>query len=1244
MTPVTRLRTVVGATFAVLVLLLFWSRTLSAVALLLAAVMLGVASVLETRRRRRWGRQGLLAGALLLLALALAGAAVTTARLAHGSRSWDEVVETRQAKRISRLNARLEGVIQRARSAAERAASLNGEGFAELAAIRSRTDVEAVAVLDVTGEPLAWAGDHRGLLPGAVMAPDSGVLFPGGTLFDYLYVLAPGPDGRRGVAAVLIQAGPPLRGATRSFAEGFEAVTGERPRFSPRPVSGADLTLRSADRPVLYVRFPPLNETEWRTAVARTGRQIVFGLGLLALGLLSATWLRSLEDRTGPAGLVPVAGLSVTFILAPLRRTLGLDQLFSPGFFVLPIPGDFVIEGVMVVLLPLAAVVATLRSSRISRLPELWLRLTIGAALAGGGFAVGATLMTQSAGRPMLTSAGPLWYVLQPTTVVLLTVLASLLMPSRTEPRFSRRSLLYGAAGFSLSVGLALAVSATWRPDQPLPTLALLAWSLPFLLLARFVADWEGKGERLVRWLVAGWLAATAVIPHLWVANQAATLDHAQEDVASFGARGDPYLNYLLVRLAEELQRSATRGEQRLDLLYEAWVNSGLASEPYPLEITLWDGDLERMAHLPVGVRTEPGAEAELELLDVVRRAILAGATLNEPAEGSGMSRILAVPLDGFRSVSVAVAPRASLRPTTALTAFMEDMPQPEARLELLPAGSLGPMAGPQASWRKTSDAWRSEMLLREGTDIYHAHLEVRLAPAGVRLARGMLLIALDLFLLTLLWALGRVVRGDPPIPPGGWVGWLAGFRVRLIVALFAFFLLPTAVFGWAAYRALADEVVRAATEVAERAVQHAGTLVVPAGLEEAARRTGEDLLYYQRGRLGAASLPEAVELGLYSAWMPPPLYLAIRSGESLGGTDVGELAGRSYLVAYRRLRSPAEAVAVPVWLGTRDVAVRQREFAHLVLFGALVGGILSLALSVVVGRALARPIGELRRAAAAVGRGRLRVRLPEQRADEFGELFASFNRMTRRLRRARAQELRTARILAWGEMARQVAHEIKNPLTPIKLSVQHLRRAHRDRRANFDEILDSNIEQILDEIERLTEIARAFSRYGAPQEAAGATEPVDVAAVTRDVLTLYSAPDRSVRYRLEVTCDRCVAAARPLELREVLVNLLENARAAVAESGRIEVRVSRSDRHVRLEVHDDGEGIPPDQIPRIFDPHFSTRSSGTGLGLAIVRRLVESWGGEVGVESEPGQGTAVRVLIPDASTPTSEGEAGVEA
>jgi nitrogen fixation/metabolism regulation signal transduction histidine kinase len=297
----------------------------------------------------------------------------------------------------------------------------------------------------------------------------------------------------------------------------------------------------------------------------------------------------------------------------------------------------------------------------------------------------------------------------------------------------------------------------------------------------------------------------------------------------------------------------------------------------------------------------------------------------------------------------------------------------------------------------------------------------------------------------------------------------------------------------------------------------------------------------------------------------------------------------------------------------------------------------------VVVGRALALPIGELRRAAGAVGRGRLRVRLPEQRPDEFGELFASFNRMTRRLLRARTREVRTARILAWGEMARQVAHEIKNPLTPIKLSIQHIQRAFDDRRSDFDEILDSNVERILEEIERLSEIARAFSRYGAPEEISGETEPVDVAAVARDVLALYSAPDRSVRYALRVECGECVGRARESELREVMVNLLENARAAVGEQGTVEVVVDAPGPEVRLEVNDDGVGIPPDQLPHIFEPHFSTRSSGTGLGLAIVRRLVESWGGEVGADSAPGTGTAVWVTIPKRAAPAPDPKADAE-
>jgi nitrogen fixation/metabolism regulation signal transduction histidine kinase len=286
------------------------------------------------------------------------------------------------------------------------------------------------------------------------------------------------------------------------------------------------------------------------------------------------------------------------------------------------------------------------------------------------------------------------------------------------------------------------------------------------------------------------------------------------------------------------------------------------------------------------------------------------------------------------------------------------------------------------------------------------------------------------------------------------------------------------------------------------------------------------------------------------------------------------------------------------------------------------------------VGRALAGPIGRLQRAAAAVGAGRLSVRLPEPAGGEFGQLFASFNRMVRRLRRARAQEVRTARVLAWGEMAQQIAHEIKNPLTPIQLAVQHLRRAYRDRRGDFGSVLDQNVEQILTEIDRLTEISRAFSRYGAPGPAAGPLSDVDVGAVVHEAITLYRAGESSIRWEEDIETALPRGRARSDELREVLMNLLENARDAVNDDGNVIVTARRVDGRIELGVSDNGDGIAPELVPRIFDPHFSTRSSGTGLGLAIVRRLVESWGGTVDVDSRVGAGTTFRVHI----TPVPDG------
>ncbi|HTO73705.1 MAG TPA: ATP-binding protein, partial [Gemmatimonadales bacterium] len=212
----------------------------------------------------------------------------------------------------------------------------------------------------------------------------------------------------------------------------------------------------------------------------------------------------------------------------------------------------------------------------------------------------------------------------------------------------------------------------------------------------------------------------------------------------------------------------------------------------------------------------------------------------------------------------------------------------------------------------------------------------------------------------------------------------------------------------------------------------------------------------------------------------------------------------------------------------------------------------------------------------------------------------------------------RAERVLAWGEVARQVAHEVKNPLTPIRLGVQHLRRVYQRGEGDFGATLVETSDRILAEIDRLDTIARAFSRFAAPAADAPPLERLDLARAARDTASLYSMGGGAA---ITVSADGPeMVAARADEVKEVLVNLIENAREAGATSIRIGVE-SRA-----LWVQDDGRGVPTALLPRIFEPRFSTNTSGSGLGLAIVQRLVTSWGARIGVESEPGKGTTVSI------------------
>ena len=263
------------------------------------------------------------------------------------------------------------------------------------------------------------------------------------------------------------------------------------------------------------------------------------------------------------------------------------------------------------------------------------------------------------------------------------------------------------------------------------------------------------------------------------------------------------------------------------------------------------------------------------------------------------------------------------------------------------------------------------------------------------------------------------------------------------------------------------------------------------------------------------------------------------------------------------------------------------------------------------------------------LGERRIRVRAREVSRQDPGGIVLSLEDIT--------DELRTERILAWGEMARQVAHEVKNPLTPIKLSVQHIRRAWKDQKGEFESILERNVGAILREIDRLAEIASGFSRFGAPAAAGEVPlEPVDVGAVAREVLTLYRGGEGGpIDFAADIPPELPRISARETEFKEVLSNLLENARAAIEGDGSVVIEAVSVPTAVEIRVRDDGTGIPVDLMGRIFEPQFSTRSTGTGLGLAIVRKLVESWDGTVTAEADRGEGTVIRLQL----RPWSDGE-----
>jgi len=307
----------------------------------------------------------------------------------------------------------------------------------------------------------------------------------------------------------------------------------------------------------------------------------------------------------------------------------------------------------------------------------------------------------------------------------------------------------------------------------------------------------------------------------------------------------------------------------------------------------------------------------------------------------------------------------------------------------------------------------------------------------------------------------------------------------------------------------------------------------------------------------------------------------------------------------------------------------------HIRAVALTVGGLgilLAVAVSLWITGRVTRPIVELADASRKVAAGELNVTVsPHGASGEVAELAEAFNRMTSQLLENRERLVQSERVAAWRELARRLAHELKNPLFPLQLTVENMVKAREVMPEEFDEIFRESATTLMAEIQNLKGIIQRFSDFSKmPQPQ---LQAVKVNEIVERVATLHAPAltnrEHPVKMEMQLDSTVPVIAADPELLHRALSNLVLNALDAMPQGGTITMRTLAREDTVRIEVADTGTGLTKEECERLFTPYYTTKQHGTGLGLAIVQSVITDHGGTIGVESTPGQGATFIMELP---------------
>jgi two-component system, NtrC family, nitrogen regulation sensor histidine kinase NtrY len=314
-----------------------------------------------------------------------------------------------------------------------------------------------------------------------------------------------------------------------------------------------------------------------------------------------------------------------------------------------------------------------------------------------------------------------------------------------------------------------------------------------------------------------------------------------------------------------------------------------------------------------------------------------------------------------------------------------------------------------------------------------------------------------------------------------------------------------------------------------------------------------------------------------------------------------------------------------------RELAIIINNIRFIGIAAAATGILFGIALSYWVSRQVTRPVRELVQGARRVALGEWNASVQASSKDELGELAGAFNTMTRQLMDQRDRLVQAERVAAWRELARRLAHELKNPLFPLQITIENLQRAKEQAPEQFEEVFRESTGALLTQLANLKTIIGRFSDFAKmPQPQ---FENVDLNELIRETVRLFdaqfNAPGRPVIQavlKLDAGLD-CIQAD-PEQLRRALQNLMLNAIDAMPQGGSLILCTQKENRATRLEMSDTGQGLTSEECSRLFTPYYTTKQHGTGLGLAIVQSIISDHGARISVESEPGRGTTFQIFF----------------